>query len=59
MNFAYEVPKRWIDNNDFESIDSVQKYAGKKYWIAITFCTGILVGIIRWVSNYPDDRPGN
>lgn len=58
MNFAYEVPKLWIDNDDFSTLESCQKYAGKKYWILITFGTGVLVGVIRWVSAYPDDRPG-
>ena len=58
MNFAYEIPKLWIDNDEFSTVESCQAYAGKKYWILVTFGAGVLVGFIRWVSSYPDDRPG-
>lgn len=33
-------------------------YEGKTYWIAITTVTGLLVGLIRFIIDYPDDMPG-
>jgi H+/Cl- antiporter ClcA len=28
------------------------------YWIAITGCTGLVVGLLRYFIGYPDDLPG-
>lgn len=33
-------------------------YTGEKTWIIITTVTGLIVGLIRFFSKYPEDLPG-
>ena len=58
MNFVDEVPKKWINNGDFDSPDDCDFYRGKKYWIIITTATGFAVGCFRYIFTYPDNLPG-
>jgi H+/Cl- antiporter ClcA len=58
LNCATEIPKIWIDNGNFDELNDFDYYAGDKFWIVITTTTGILVGLIRWGTNYPDNLAG-
>ena len=58
MNIADEVPKRWVNNDDFEDVSDCGFNSGKNYWIAITACTGLLVGTLRYLLSFPDNLPG-
>lgn len=58
MNFAEYVPKLWVDNDEFGTIEDCDYYGGKTYWIAILSGTGFVVGFIRWFFDYPENLPG-
>lgn len=58
MNFADEVPKKWIDNGDFDEASDCDYYAGQKYWIIVTTATGFFVGFVRWFFMYPENMAG-
>lgn len=38
--------------------ENCQWYGGQLYWVAITTGAGLIVGLIRFLSGYPDDLPG-
>lgn len=58
INCANSIPKIWIDNGNFDEITDFDYYAGSKVWILVTTLTGLVVGIIRWITSYPEDLPG-
>lgn len=58
MNIIDEIPKRWTDTDDFKDPEDGGFYQGKVYWIYITTGTGLVVGVLRWLSSYPSDLPG-
>mmetsp|Transcript_22329 Transcript_22329/g.32522 ORF Transcript_22329/g.32522 Transcript_22329/m.32522 type:complete len:546 (-) Transcript_22329:316-1953(-) len=58
LNIIDEVPNRWVDTDSFENPDDGKLYAGKKYWVLVSGGTGLVVGIIRWATKYPDNLPG-
>lgn len=58
MNTIDEVPKRWVDNGEFNEVSDCGYYNGKKYWIFVTGGAGFLVGLLRYMMSFPDDLPG-
>ena len=58
MNVAEYVPKLWVNNNNFASAADCNFNAGNLNWMFITAGTGLLVGIVRWVFEYPYNLPG-
>jgi H+/Cl- antiporter ClcA len=58
MNVIDEVPKRWVDNGDFDSAADCGYYDGKPEWIIIVGTAGFLVGTLRWALKFPNDLPG-
>lgn len=55
---AEKVPKLWVSNSSFSSFEDVDFYAGKQYYIFITGGTGLIVGICRYMTNYPETLKG-
>lgn len=55
---AEKIPKEWVHNSDMKSFSDIDFYAGKTYYIIITGGTGLLVGLLRYVSKYPETVPG-
>ena len=58
INCANEIPKIWIDNGNFDEMEDFDYYHGSKVWILVTTGMGLVVGLLRWVSKYPEDLPG-
>jgi len=58
LNMAEGVPKLWTYNGEFDDPDDCKLYSGKKMWILVPLAGGILVGILRYLGKYPNDRPG-
>jgi len=55
---AEKIPKEWVEHSGMESFGEISFYAGKPYYILITGGTGLLVGILRYASKYPETIPG-
>lgn len=58
MNAVDYTPTLWVDNGDFDEASDCNYYAGKLIWIAIPAGTGFVVGVIRWLVDYPFNLPG-
>lgn len=58
MNAIDEIPKRWVDNGEFDEASDCGYYDGKKEWIIIVGSAGFLVGTLRHVMSFPNDLPG-
>lgn len=58
MNCIDEVPKRWVDNGEFDEPSDTGYYDGKPYWIIVVGCAGFIVGTLRWITSFPNDLPG-
>ena len=57
MNAVDKIPEWWLDNGDYE-VQDCQYNAGKPYWIGVTMLGGFLVGLVRWLTDYPESIPG-
>ena len=58
MNAVDKIPELWLNNHDYEEVEDCEFNAGKPYWMAVTTGGGLLVGLIRWMTEYPDSVPG-
>lgn len=58
MHAADKIPSMWVDNGDFDEPKDCQYNQGKWYWVAITTIGGLVVGLIRWIFEYPENIPG-
>lgn len=55
MNFVDKIPEQWATCDFSEDPDCGQWYAGDKRWILVTAGGGLLVGLIRFFTNYPEN----
>jgi H+/Cl- antiporter ClcA len=53
-----QIPKQWATCNYDVDRNCGNWYTGEKYWIAISGGGGLVVGLIRYLSSYPDNLPG-
>jgi hypothetical protein len=58
LNFTDEIPKQWASCDYSNDHSCGQYYNGEKWWIAVTGGAGVAVGLIRWLTAYPDNLPG-
>jgi H+/Cl- antiporter ClcA len=58
MNVSDQVPRQWVQCNYDDDVECGDWYGGKHYFIAIPTCTGFLIGLIRYLTSYPDNLPG-
>jgi hypothetical protein len=58
MNAADYGPRMWVGKETFLYAEDCQFNAGKKRWILIVGGSGLLVGIARWLIDYPNSLPG-
>ena len=58
MNVVDYVPTLWIDNGGFDQASDLYFNAGKLYWLCVPMGAGMLIGLIRHYSSYPDNLPG-
>ena len=54
LNVVNEIPKYWINNNNFDSPNDFEFFRGKIYWILIPSGVGLVIGIIRYWLAYPE-----
>jgi H+/Cl- antiporter ClcA len=55
---AEKIPKEWVHNSGLESFGDINFYAGRPYYILVTGGTGLLIGLMRHTSKYPESIPG-
>ena len=58
LNVADRIPKEWVDNGNFNEPEDADFYNGKISWIFITGGAGLIVGITRYLYDYPDNLAG-
>jgi len=58
MNVVDYVPSLWIDNGEFDEASDLQYNAGKLYWMCVPMLAGLVIGLVRHYSGYPDNLPG-
>ena len=58
MNVVDYIPTLWIDNGEFDEASDLYYNAGKTYWMCVPMLAGLLIGLVRHFSGYPDNLPG-
>jgi len=58
LDAAEEVPKRWMDNGNFDEPSDCDLYSGKKYFIPLIGGAGLIIGLISIWSKFPEERLG-
>lgn len=58
LNLTDQVPKFWTNNDEFSNPDDLQPNSGQLYWVGVTMGAGLLVGLGRWLSSFPDNSDG-
>lgn len=58
LNIIDEIPSKWVDTDEFKDPNDGKFYSGKTYWIFITTGAGFTVGVLRWITKYPENLPG-
>jgi len=58
LYFAEKFPTYWVHNSSYESFNDVDFYAGKPYYILVTGGAGLIVGVLRYLLQYPETIDG-
>lgn len=58
LNLTDQVPKYWTNNDEFSNPDDLQPYSGQMFWVGVTAGAGLIVGLCRWLSSFPDSNDG-
>ena len=53
-----QIPQLWTNNDEFSDPSDFDQGSGQLYWIGVTTGTGLLVGLIRWISSFPENIDG-
>lgn len=53
-----QIPKQYVTCDWGNDPDCGEWYSGEKYWILISGGAGLLIGLIRYATSYPDNLPG-